>query len=229
MQTFIDALGRLVSPDGELLQIVWTTLQMSFASTLISCVIGMPLGVLLGSRRFRGRRLLLRITHTLMGLPPVVAGLLVFMLLSRKGALGSLGLLFSIPAMVIAQVVLITPIIAGLSASHVSARVPLMLETTRGMGIRGFREIGLLLYECKAQLVSVLLTGYGRAISEVGAVMLVGGNIQYKTRVMTTAIMLETNKGNFELAIALGILLLLIAFAVNSIAHSLQEGFHDRA
>ena len=227
MQTFLDTLGRLFSPDGELLQIVGTTLQMSLASTVVSCFIGMPLGVLLGSRKFRFKRFWMRVTHTLMGLPPVVAGLLVFMILSRKGALGGMGLLFSVPAMVIAQVVLITPIIVGLTASNMSARAPLMLETTRGMGIRGFRELSLLIYECKAQLVSVLLMGFGRAISEVGAVMLVGGNIQFKTRVMTTAIMLETNKGNFEFAVALGIILLLIAFVVNSIAHSLQEAVHD--
>ncbi len=227
MQILLDAFGRLASPDGELLQIIWTTLQMSFASTFISCLIGMPLGVLLGSRNFRSKRFLMRLTHTLMGLPPVVAGLVVFMMLSRKGPLGSMGLLFSVPAMIIAQVVLITPIVVGLTASHVSARGPIMLETARGMGIRGIRELGLLLYECKAQLVSVLLMGFGRAISEVGAVHLVGGNIQFKTRVMTTAIMLETNKGNFEFAVALGIILLLIAFAVNSVAHSMQEAVHD--
>jgi len=127
---------------------------MSFASTFISCLIGMPLGVLLGSRNFRSKRFLMRLTHTLMGLPPVVAGLVVFMMLSRKGPLGSMGLLFSVPAMIIAQVALITPIVVGLTASHVSARGPLMLETARGMGIRGIRELGLLLYECKAQLVS---------------------------------------------------------------------------
>ncbi len=160
MQTLLDAFGRLASPDGELLQIIWTTLQMSFASTFISCIIGMPLGVLLGSRNFRSKRFFLRLTHTLMGLPPVVAGLVVFMILSRKGPLGSMGLLFSVPAMIIAQVVLITPIVVGLTASHVSARGPLMLETARGMGIRAYVSWGVL-YDARPAGV-VLLMGFGR-------------------------------------------------------------------
>jgi tungstate transport system permease protein len=164
-----------------------------------------------------------------MGLPPVVAGLVVFMLLSRSGPFGSLKLLFSVTAMVIAQVILITPIITGLSASVSSARAGRLKETATGLGIGRFRQVLLLLSECRVQLISVALTGFGRAISEVGAVQLVGGNIQYKTRVMTTAIMLETNKGNFEFAVALGIILLLLAFIFNSVAYIMQEKFNDRS
>lgn len=227
MQYLIDAVKLLFGPSGELRQIVGVTLQMSFFSTLISAAIGMPLGVLLGTVEFRGKKLIMRIVTTLMGLPPVVAGLIVFMILSRSGPLGSLGLLFSVTAMVIAQVVLITPIIIGLTASAVSARAPQVLETTHGLSLSRARVLWLMLYECKSQLIAILLSGFGRSIAEVGAVQLVGGNVQFKTRVMTTAIMLETNKGNFEFAIALGILLLIISFVINSIAQRLQEVRHD--
>ena len=221
-KSFSQAWQLVVGADPELRHIIATTMRMSLTSTAIASVLGISLGVLLGSRNFWGKKLLLRITNTLMGLPPVVAGLVVFMLLSRSGPLGSLSLLFSVSAMVIAQVVLITPIVAGLTASAVAGRAPLIMETTRGLGIGRGRELYYLLHETRAQLVAIMLTGYGRAISEVGAVQLVGGNVQYKTRVMTTAIMLETNRGNFDLALALGIVLLLIAFVVNSIAQQLS-------
>ena len=168
----------------------------------------------------------MRVLNTLMGLPPVVAGLLVFFLLSRSGPLGSLKLLYTVSAMVIAQVLLITPIVAGLSASIVSGISPRLRETARGMGLSRHAEFFCLLYECRGQFLSVVLTAFGRSIAEVGAVSIVGGNVQYKTRVMTTAIMLETNKGNFEFAVSLGVVLLLIAFIINSAALSLQE--HER-
>ena len=222
-KVFSEAFQLLFGADGELRQIIWVTIQMSFSSTLLSVCIGMPLGTLLGALSFRGKRLVLRTINTLMGLPPVVAGLIVFMFLSRSGPLGSLRLLFSIPAMVIAQVLLITPIITGLTSSIISQKAPTILETTRGMGLSLVRSLSLVLWECRAPLISVLLTGFGRAIAEVGAVQLVGGNVQSKTRVMTTAIMLETNKGNFSLAIALGIILLLFSFLVNILAQHLQE------
>jgi len=225
-ESFIQALQLLVGADPELRHIIATTMRMSLTSTLIASVLGISLGVVLGSRDFWGKKLLLRIINTLMGLPPVVAGLLVFMLLSRRGPLGSWGLLFSVSAMVIAQVVLITPIVAGLTASAIAGKAPLILETTRGLGIGRARELYYLFHETRAQLIAIMLTGYGRAISEVGAVQLVGGNVQYKTRVMTTAIMLETNRGQFELALALGIILLFIAFLVNGLAQRLQGESH---
>ncbi|MEG2958213.1 MAG: ABC transporter permease [Oscillospiraceae bacterium] len=219
----MEAVRLLFGADNELRQIIWVTLQLSFTSTLIASVIGISLGLFLGTGRSVLRKCLLRITHTLMGLPPVVAGLVVFMLLSRKGPFGSWQLLFSMPAMVIAQVILITPIVSGLTASAVSARAEQLFETTRGLGLPHWKERLLLLFELRRQLVSVLLMGFGRAISEVGAVQLVGGNIQHKTRVMTTAIMLETNKGNFELAVALGGVLLLIALCVSIFAQHFGE------
>ena len=196
---------------------------MAFFSTSISACLGTPLGVLIGSRDFWGKRLTVRILNTLMGLPPVVAGLLVFFLLSRSGPLGEFRLLYSVPAMVTAQVVLITPVVAGLSATIVSDRAPRLHETAIGMGMVHWQEILCLLYDCRSQLLSSVFLGFGRSIAEVGAVSIVGGNVQYKTRVMTTAIMLETNKGNFELAVALGAVLLLISFIINTLALSLQE------
>lgn len=228
METILETLRLLFGPDGELRQIIGVTLRMAFTSTAISCCIGIPLGILVGISDFRGKRVLMRVTHTLMGLPPVVAGLLVFFLLSRSGPLGQYKLLYSVTAMVCAQVLLITPIAVGLSASIVNERYGRMRETAAGIGLKKERQVRYTLYECRAPLFSVLFTGFGRAISEVGAAQLVGGNVQYKTRVMTTAIVLETNMGNFKLAVALGILLLLIAFVITSAAQRLQEGSYDR-
>ena len=226
MSYLSEAFALLFDSEGELLQIIGVTMRMSFFGTLISCALGIPLGVWLGTAHFRGRKLVLRIVHTLMGLPPVVAGLIVFLILSNRGPLGQFRLLFTVTAMVIAQVVLITPVVMGLSASFVTAKAPAIRETAHGVGIRGWRYGGLLLWECRAQLVSVVLTAFGRTIAEVGAVSMVGGNVRYKTRVMTTAIVLESNKGNFEFAVALGVVLLLIALVVNLIAGAVTEDRH---
>lgn len=223
MDAFKQAMSLVFSLDKELLQIIGVTLRMSLTSTAISCIIGIPLGVFLGSGSFKGKAMLMRILYTLMGLPPVVAGLFVFMMLSRSGPFGSFKLLFSVEAMVIAQCILIVPIVTGLCASVIAIKAPSLLETADGLRLPRRTKIKLLLIENRIPLVSVALTGFGRAISEVGAVNLVGGNIQFKTRVMTTAIMLETNKGNFEFAIALGVLLILIAFIINFAASFLKK------
>jgi len=223
MESFKEALALVFSLDRELWQIIGVTLRMSLASTSLSCIIGIPLGVFLGSGSFRGKAMLMRVLYTLTGLPPVVAGLLVFLLLSRSGPLGSLKLLFSVEAMVIAQCILIIPIVTALCASVIAIKAPSLLETADGLRLPRRTKTKLLLIENRVPLVSVILTGFGRAISEVGAVNLVGGNIQYKTRVMTTAIMLETNKGNFEFAIALGVVLLMIAFIINFAASFLKK------
>jgi tungstate transport system permease protein len=218
-----DIIQYFFDPKGEIFGIIGVTMLMSFFSTAISSIIGVPLGVLIGISKFKGKKFILRLTHTLTGVPPVAAGLLIFLILSRRGPLGSLQLLFTVGAMVIAQVFLITPVVVALTASAAGARAGSLLETTGGLGLGRVREILIMIYECRFQLVSVVLTAFGRSIAEVGAVSMVGGNIQYKTRVMTTAIMLETNKGNFELAIALGIVLLLIAFTLNALAQKLSE------
>jgi tungstate transport system permease protein len=178
---------------------------------------------LIGSHEFKGKDWVLRITNTLMGLPPVVAGLAVFLLLSRSGPLGTLKLLYSVTAMVIAQTVLITPIMAGLTATLISITAPRIRETAQGVGIPAWRQMGLMIYESRSQLVSTVLAGFGRAIAEVGAVQIVGGNVQYKTRVMTTAIMMQTNMGQFQFAIALGIVLLIISFGVNALVNYLDS------
>lgn len=223
MDTLSKILSFLFGSDPELRRIIGVTLQMSFLSACISSLIGIPLGVLISSNEFKGKRLLNRITSTLMGLPPVVAGLIVFLILSRSGPLGTLKLLFSVTAMVIAQVLLITPIMTGLTTNIISLKAPQIRETAAGIGLKPFKRMLFTTYEVRIQLISTILTGFGRAIAEVGAVQMVGGNIQFKTRVMTTAIMMQTNMGNFEFAIALGIILLIIAFVINSIVNRIQE------
>lgn len=223
MEPLIKAISLLFGGDAELRQIIAVTLQMSFFSTLISSLLGIPLGVLLGGNEFRTKRWFQRITTTLMGLPPVVAGLVVYLILSRSGPLGSLKLLYTVPAMVIAQVILITPIITGMTSTIVSVRAPQIRETATGIGLSHSRCLWYMIYECRVQLVAVVLAGFGRSIAEVGAVQIVGGNIQFKTRVMTTAIMMQTNLGQFEFAIALGIVLLIISFLINTVVQRFQE------
>lgn len=208
----------LISADREILQIIGVTLRMSFFSTTVSCLAGMPLGILITSIDFKGKRTIKKIINTLMGLPPVVAGLIVYMLFTKNGIFGSFGLLFTVEVMVIAQCLLIIPVVISLTSSVCSVNGKNLLETSKGLSFGKLKTTRLFLSQNKTALMSVMLTAFGRSIAEVGAVSIVGGNIQWKTRVMTTAIMLETNKGNFEFALALGMVLLLISFAVNIIA-----------
>ncbi len=223
MENFFKTIAALFAWGGELWQIIGVTLRMSFTSTLISFVLGGALGVLVGMHSFRGKRLILSITSTLMGLPPVLAGLIVFFLLSRSGPLGTLRLLYSVTAMVVAQVLLITPIVLNMTATAVGEKAPAIRETLFGLGVPRRRRFLLMLREVKTELFAVLCLGFGRAISEVGAAQIVGGNVQYKTRVMTTAIVLETNKGNFNMALALGALLLVMAFLINLFGRALNR------
>ncbi len=216
-----------MSMDRELVQIIGVTLRMSFFSTTISCLLGMPLGVLLVSSRFKGKKTVKKIINTLMGLPPVVAGLIVYMLFTKYGIFGRFNLLFTVEIMVIAQCILITPVVTSLTQSVASVSGRQLLETSKGLGLSKFKTVLLLLSHNRTALFSVVLTAFGRSIAEVGAVSLVGGNIQWKTRVMTTAIMLETNKGNFSFALALGIILLLISLVVNLIASALTKERED--
>lgn len=220
----MEAINLILSFDPELYGIIKLTLIVTISSTLVSAMIAVPLGVLMGSCNFKGRKILVRITNTLMGLPPVVAGLIVYIALSRTGPLGFFQLLFTPKAMVIAQVIIVTPIIAGFTLSAVKLKVKPVFETCQGLGLTKSKSIKLLIYECRYPIISAIMAGYGRAISEVGAIMLVGGNIQYFTRVMTTAIMLETSQGNYGKALALGIVLLSISFFINWIINNLQEG-----
>ena len=224
MEKFTEALNMLLSMDKELIQIIGVTLKMSFFSTLISCLIGMPLGVLIEKGSFFGRGLLKKLSSTLMGLPPVVAGLIVYMLFTRYGIFGSLGLLFTVEVMIVAQVMLITPVVLCLTSSVVSVSGKSLSETAKGLRLSKGRALLLFLITNRRALSSTVLTAFGRSIAEVGAVSLVGGNIQWKTRVKTTAILLETNKGKFSFALALGMVLLLISLAVNILASLLVKG-----
>ena len=218
----------LVSMDREILQIIGVTLRMSFFSTTISCLIGMPLGVLLTSTEFKGKKTVRKLINTLMGLPPVVAGLIVYMLFTKYGIFGSMGLLFTVEVMVIAQCMLIIPVVISLTSSVCSVNSKNVIETAKGLSFGKRKTMELFLSQNKRALLSVVLTAFGRSIAEVGAVSIVGGNIQWKTRVMTTAIMLETNKGNFTFALALGMLLLLISFIVNAVASLLVREEADQ-
>ncbi|MCR5522364.1 MAG: ABC transporter permease [Clostridia bacterium] len=218
MDSFKQAFDLLFSFDRELLRIIGVTLRMSFFSTAVSCIIGLPLGTLLGTHSFRGKAFVKKLINTLMGLPPVVAGLIVYFLFTHYGPLGKLNMLFTVRVMVVAQCLLITPVVTALTSSFVEERARPVIDTAKGMGLSGRKTLFLTLSESRGMLSSVVLNAFGRSIAEVGAVSIVGGNIQWKTRVMTTAIMLETNKGNFSFALALGIILLIIAFAVNAAA-----------
>ncbi|MBQ7741177.1 MAG: ABC transporter permease [Eubacterium sp.] len=218
MESIKQAFNLLFSLDKELLQIIGVTMRMSFFSTTVSCLIGLPLGALIATRSFKGKAFIKKLIHTLMGLPPVVAGLLVYTLFTHYGPFGSLNLLFTVKVMVIAQVILITPVVIGLSSSFIESTSKPVIETARGLGLSRGKIAGLCISEGRSSLFSVVLNAFGRSIAEVGAVSIVGGNIQWKTRVMTTAIMLETNKGKFSFALALGIILLIIAFIVNALA-----------
>lgn len=223
LDSLVEASRLIASLDGEIYGIIALSLAVTIISTVISATLAVPSGIIAGSREFRGKRLLIRTVNTFMGLPPVVAGLIVYLFLSRKGPLGSLRLLFTPAAMVIAQVIIIYPIITGFTVGAVKLKVKPVQETCAGLGIGSIRTLKLLFHECRYPIMSAIMAGYGRAISEVGAVMLVGGNIQYNTRVMTTAIVLETGKGNYDKALALGIILLILSFIVNWLLQHIQE------
>ncbi|MCQ2409337.1 MAG: ABC transporter permease [Clostridia bacterium] len=212
------------SNDPLLTNIVNTTLRMAFTSSAIALLLGVLIGLLVASHEFYGKKVIVIIMRTLMGLPPVFVGILLYLLFSGTGPFGSLKLIYSVDLMVIAQVVLITPIVAGMTETSMTPIVNKMRPTMKGLKLNGFKQFGLMVNEGKYQLISVYLFAFARAISEVGAVQIVGGNILYKTRVMTTAIALNYNTGEFELAMALGIILLFIALATNMVAAILQFG-----
>lgn len=224
MQTaLLKALELILNGSRELNNILLVTAKMSLSSSVIALLIGVPLGIWLGSCRFRGRDAVLVCFRTLMGLPPVVCGLFFYILFSGVGPLRHLKLLFTIKAMILAQVVLITPIVVCNMESYVSSISEAVRETARGLGLSGVRTFLLLANECAYQIVSAYLLAFSRAIAEVGAVSMVGGAISWKTMVMTTAIMQYTNRGDFTLALALGIILLSLSLAVNSVISLMQR------
>ena len=209
--------------DRQLFAIVLLSLQVSLSATLCACLLGMPLGALLAVGRFPGRRGLIVLFNGLMGLPPVVVGLLVYLLLSRAGPLGQFGLLFTPAAMVIAQTVLIVPIVAALARQVVEDAWREYREPLRSLGASRPRAARTLLWDGRFSLTTAGLAGFGRAVAEVGAVMIVGGNIDGVTRVMTTTIALETSKGDLPLALALGLILIAVVLLVNLAAYALRQ------
>jgi len=227
-EAFRTALRLIVERDPALVEIVALTLRVSGTALLIAGALGLPLGAALGIARFPGRRAVVALLNALMGLPPVVVGLLVYLALSRAGPLGGLGWLFTPKAMVIAQCVIITPLVAALALQVLEDLWEEYGELLRSLGSGALRAIPTLLYEGRFALLTVLLAGFGRAIAEVGAVIVVGGNIAHATRVMTTAIALETSRGDLPLALGLGILLLLTALAINCAAE-IGRGWTRRA
>ena len=208
----------------ETLGIIFLTLRMSLTSTLIASVLGIMLGFFLEAKPFPGNRIAVRLCRTLMGTPPVVAGLVVYILLMRRGPLGSWGLLFTVEAMIIAQVLIITPIIAGMLHTNASRSAPAIRAFAKTMGANSFQMQILLVKEMRSEIYFAIITAFSRAISEVGAVMIVGGNIQNRTRTMTTAIAMLRNTGDFEQGISLGILLLIIAFILQSLSDFFKPG-----
>ena len=207
-------------PDPDLVEIVLLSLKVSLTATLLACLIGLPLGAALGMYRFPGRSLVIVLLNTLMGMPPVVLGLIVYLLLSRSGPLGFLQLLYTPTAMIIAQFALVLPIVTALTRQLIEDSWKDYKDTMQSLCVSQTECISTLLVDNRYSLLTTTLAGFARAISEVGAVIIVGGNIDHLTRVMTTAIALETSKGDLALALALGAILLMIALLVNTAVYA---------
>lgn len=221
--SFAGAFRLLIRLDPDLLEIVGLSLRMTVAAVAIATLVGLPLGAGLALFRFRGRQAVVAVLNALMGFPPVVLGLILYMLLSRAGPLGVLGLLFTPSAMILAQACLVLPIIAALTRQVIEDLWREYDEQLRSLGARPGRSIFTLLWDGRFSLVTGVLAGFGRVVGEVGSIMIVGGNIDHYTRTMTTAIALETSKGNFALCLGLGAILMVLALGVNGAAVFLKE------
>jgi tungstate transport system permease protein len=223
LQGFIEALKLIFHLDQTLFGIIVLSLKVSGSALVISTALGLPAGAVLGLKRFPGRDLAISGVNTLMGLPPVVVGLFVYLLLSRKGPLGFMGLLYSPTAMIVAQTILALPIVTALCHSAIRNVDPIIRQAARTLGATSSQETLAVIREARYGILSAVIAAFGRVMAEVGAILIVGGNIAGYTRVMTTTIALETDKGNFELALALGIILLTISFIINAALHSAQK------
>jgi len=223
LEALRNAFGLIVTLDPDMLAIVWLSLQVSLSAVALGTLLGLPLGAAIAVGRFPGRRASIVVLNALMGLPPVVVGLIVYLLLSRAGPLGELGLLFTPTAMVIAQTILILPIIAALGRQAVEDAWREYREQLRSLGVSRLAAALTLIWDIRFSLLTAVLAGLGRACAEVGAVMIVGGNIAGVTRVMTTTIALETSKGDLPLALSLGIVLVTIVLILNAGAYSVKE------
>ena len=222
------ALGLVLGFDADLAEIVGLSLRVSFLAVAIATAVGLPVGAAIALYRFPGRAALLVAMNALMGLPPVVVGLIVYLTLSRAGPLGVFGLLFTPAAMIFAQVLLVTPIIAALTRQVIEDLWVEYEEQLRSLGAGPGRAVPALLWDGRYSLLTAVLAGFGRASAEVGAVMIVGGNIDHVTRVMTTAIALEVSKGDLALALGLGIVLMALSLGVNGAAFALKEAAERR-
>lgn len=223
LSSLTNAVSLILHLNPELLGIILLSIEVSGIALVISTVIGLPGGALLGLKRFPARNLTISTINTFMGLPPVVVGLFLYLLLSRRGPFGFLGLLYSPSAMIIAQTILAIPIVTALCHSAIVSVDPIIRQAARTLGATPTQEILAVIREARYGILSALLAAFGRVMAEVGAILVVGGNIAGYTRVMTTTIALETDKGNFELALALGIILLTISFIVNAALHAIQR------
>ena len=228
LAAIVEGLCRVFQLDAELWSIVLLSLEVSLSAVLLATLLGLPLGALVAVKRFPGRKAVIVVLNALMGLPPVVVGLLVYLMLSRAGPLGSLGLLFTPGAMVLAQTVLILPIIAALARQALEDAWREYEEQLRSLGAEGMKAALTLVWDIRFSLVTTVLAGLGRASAEVGAVMIVGGNIDGVTRVMTTAIALETSKGDLPLALGLGLVLIAIVLALNTAAQLVKDAAQRR-
>ena len=224
----LESVRLIARMDSSLVEIVLLSIRVSLSAVVIASLIGLPLGAAIAVGRFPGRRTLIVVLNALMGLPPVVVGLVVYLMLSRAGPLGELGILFTPSAMVIAQTMLIAPIVAALSRQVIEDAWQEYREQLRSLGAGLSTSALTLLWDTRYSLVTIVLAGFGRAAAEVGAVMIVGGNIDGVTRVMTTAIALETSKGDLPLALGLGIILIALVLALNAAAYGIKEAAQRR-
>lgn len=224
LQGITQALYLVITLDPKLMGIILLSLEVSGTSVILASLLGIPAGTYLGLKPARQVRWPVKIVYTFMGLPPVVAGLIIYLLLSSRGPFGVLDILFTPGAMIIVQTLLATPIITGLSLVGIRDKDREIRDTAVSLGANRWQVALTVIREARYTLFGAVVAGFGRIVAEVGAVMMVGGNIEGYTRVMTTAIVLETRRGNFELAIGLGLVLMLIAFIVNSLLYRLQSG-----
>ena len=223
LDSFLAALKLIFQFDLKTYRIVWTSLELSLSATALAAALAVPLGAYAALREFAGKRLLQQLLNTLMAMPTVMIGLIFYGFFSRQGPLGELGLLYTPTAVIIGETTLIFPLIMNLAMTAVQSADARLFATLLALGATGWQQLRLVLSEIRLALFVAVVTGFGRAIGEVGTAMMLGGNIQGLTRTMTTAIALETNKGEFERGLALGLLLLLIAFAVNFLLQNLQR------
>jgi tungstate transport system permease protein len=223
MPNDLSALQLILTADPTLFTIVRLSLLISLSATWVAALVGLPLGALIALTRFRGREAVIVTLNALMGLPPVVVGLAIYLALSRSGPLGAWGLLFTPTAMVIAQTVLVIPIICALARQTIEDLWVEYQDELAAMNVRPLRRISTLLWDARFSLVTALLAGFGRAAAEVGAIIIVGGNIEHFTRTMTTTIALETSKGNLPLAMGLGLILVCIIVLINILAWSTRR------